>query len=449
MDIDVFLHHLHFQSELVTPDNWEVDWDDAPLPYKVYRNLPGFPLDADIPLSFQDPSFSPEPNRKTISHFLWYVFGLSQFSQTALPSPMDGESFEIIQSFRRFSPSGGALYPNELYIYLKLGDLPHGLYHYDVAHHRLLLLREGDFDIYISDALGNPSAMSDCFGAVLLTTMFWKNFFKYNNFSYRLQGLDAGAVIGQLLEVNRRFRFSSKVHFQFLDQALNHLLGLDDQEENTYAVIPLSDCKTFPAHEAKVKEISALELCKEIPYIKTVHYQRSKNVLSFPEILRVNQAAKFDSTVLFHHLEDRKEENVGKPVYVLPEVKNENDNFALNCRNRYSPEMDFISKRVELVQLASLLKQAVDSFSFDNDLDKTKGQLPRVSIYGCFYNVEGIPNGAYQYDASSHSLLQIKEGDLRLTLQGGMTLDNVNLHQVPMSFHIVGDRTHFKAELGY
>ena len=41
------------------------------------------------------------------------------------------------QSLRRFVPSGGALYPNELYVYLKLEDIPMGIYHYDVAHHRL------------------------------------------------------------------------------------------------------------------------------------------------------------------------------------------------------------------------------------------------------------------------------------------------------------------------
>jgi hypothetical protein len=37
--------------------------------------------------------------------------------------------------YRRFVPSGEALYPSELYIYLKTEDLPSGVYHYDVAHH--------------------------------------------------------------------------------------------------------------------------------------------------------------------------------------------------------------------------------------------------------------------------------------------------------------------------
>ena len=128
-----------------------------------------------------------------------------------------------MQSYRRFAPSGGALYPNELYVYLKIEDLPAGVYHYDVAHHRLVLLREGNFDSYIARALGNRCDISACFGTVFVSTMFWKNFFKYNNFSYRLQGLDAGVLIGQLLEVAKRFGFASGVYFQFLDRAINHL----------------------------------------------------------------------------------------------------------------------------------------------------------------------------------------------------------------------------------
>ena len=133
---------------------------------------------------------------------------------------------DLMQSKRRFVPSGGALYPNELYVYLKIEDLPAGVYHYDVAHHRLVLLREGNFDSYIARALGNRCDISACFGTVFVSTMFWKNFFKYNNFAYRLQGLDAGVLIGQLLEVAKRFGFASGVYFQFLDRAINHLLGL-------------------------------------------------------------------------------------------------------------------------------------------------------------------------------------------------------------------------------
>ena len=104
----------------------------------------------------------------------------------------------------------------------------------------LLLLREGNFDDYLSRSLANSLPISDCFCTVFVSTVFWKNFYKYNNFSYRLQGLDAGVVIGQSLEVANRMGFSTRVCYQFLDRSINHLLGLSEQEESVYAVIPLS-----------------------------------------------------------------------------------------------------------------------------------------------------------------------------------------------------------------
>ncbi len=215
MDRDLFLHHLHFQNDLVTPPNWEVDWDDAPLPFKLYRHLPEYPLPNDIPLSFQEQSFDRTPNLTTLGYFLWYVYGLTQFSQTAFPSSSDGESAETIQSFRRFPPSGGGLYPNELYLYLKVNELPNGIYHFDVAHHRLLLLRKGNFDSYLNKALGSRSDLSDCFGAVIMTTMFWKNFFKYNNFSYRLQGLDGARLLVSYWRLVNVFTFTRRFIFNF------------------------------------------------------------------------------------------------------------------------------------------------------------------------------------------------------------------------------------------
>lgn len=447
MDLDLFLHQLHFQNELVTPPNWEVDWDDAPYPFKLYRHLPEYRLPYDMPLVIEDQPSLSTPDLNTIGHFLWYVYGLTQFNQTAFPSSTKEESAETMQGFRRFPPSGGGLYPSELYIYLKLEDLPHGIYHYDVAHHRLLLLRKGNFESYLTRALGKSSTLSNCFGAVIITTMFWKNFFKYHNFSYRLQGLDAGALMGQLLEVSQSFHYHPKVHFQFLDQAVNHLLGLDGQEESTYAVIPLSEHKVV--HDETLSKCTAIELSKIISKIKTTHVQRSQNVLPFPEIEQLHHATLLESTGLIRPLTKSKEKFENKPKIALPEPKELSKDFAHVCQNRYSPEMDFNAQRIDQVQLASLLKVSSDSYKYANDLDKEENQSPRVSIYGCFYQVDGIPNGAYRYDATSRSLLPIKEGDFRFSLQSGMSLHNVNLHQVPICLHIVGDRTHHKAELGY
>lgn len=175
MSLEEFLHNLHFDIEKASIPNWDVDWEDKPLPYKLYRGLPVVPLSIEVPLTLDELKQPFMPDQRIIGHFLWYVYGLTQFSQSVF-SLDDTDHTEVMQSYRRFAPSGGALYPNELYIYLKIEDLPNGVYHYDVAHHRLVLLREGNFDSYIARALGNRCDISACFGTVFVSTMFWKNF---------------------------------------------------------------------------------------------------------------------------------------------------------------------------------------------------------------------------------------------------------------------------------
>ena len=196
MSLKAFLHQLQFDPDKVKPQNWETDWEDAPLPYKLYRRLPAFPLSAEVPLTLEHKPECAEPTLRGLGHFLWYTFGLTQLSQ-AVSGPEAGDEWgSPMQLCRRYVPSGGGLYPSELYLYLKLEDLPHGVYHYDVAHHRLILLREGDYDCYLGKALGNRCDIPACFGVAFVSTMFWKNYYKYNNFSYRLQGLDAGLLLG-------------------------------------------------------------------------------------------------------------------------------------------------------------------------------------------------------------------------------------------------------------
>ncbi|MEL3971212.1 SagB family peptide dehydrogenase [Rossellomorea oryzaecorticis] len=451
MSLEEFLHNLQFNIERANQPNWEADWEDAPLPYKLYRGLPVVPLSLEVPLSLTGSRPPLKPDLERIGHFLWYVYGITGVSQSVDgDDPGEEESYPI-HSYRRFAPSGGALYPNELYIYLKLDDLPNGIYHYDAARHRLDLLREGNFDSYVERALGNRCDISSCFGTAFVSTRFWKNFFKYNNFSYRLQGLDAGVLMGQLLETAKRFGFESGVYVQFLDSAVNHLLGLDEEEENVYSVIPLSAAVTnwTGTGRGAEGECTAEELCGELPAIFAEHCERSEKIREFPMLLAVNEASKIDCTGDFRKLGSRSGERRGKEIH-LPEVETLAYDFASACKNRYSPEMDFAMGKVSQEALASLLKGATQSYSFRSDIDDVyNDREPRVSILGCLYNVEGIPNGAYEYDGRRHLLREIDTGDYRLQLQSGLSLDNVNLLQVPLCLHIIGNKEYDKDTLGY
>ncbi len=439
MNLDEFLHNLHYDIDQVKPPDFEINWEDAPLPYKLYRDLPTIPLSIELPL--KEPGRRTENSLETIGNFLWHAYGLTQFSESIyMDSP------DLLQQLRRFVPSGGGLYPNEVYVYLKIDGLADGVYHYDTAHHRLVMLREGNFDSYLTQALGWRYDVENCFGAVFVTTMFWKNFFKYNHFAYRLQGLDAGALIGQILELGKRFGYSSCVFFQFLDRAVNHLLGLKEEEESAYAVIPLSHKPEIGLLSGGKGDISADRLINLMTKLETDYFIRSKNILDYPMITKMNEAAMFDSIGCFSSnksAETVKEE--GETIFLPPHDRLKYD-FTTVCRKRYSPDMDFAMKKVTQRELSILLQEAATNFVHQNDLGDSGD---KIELYGCFYNVQDIPDGAYRYNSSAHSLELIRPGDLRLHLQSGMTAHNVNLYQVPICLHIVGSADHLKEDLGY
>ncbi|BBH19508.1 NADH oxidase [Paenibacillus baekrokdamisoli] len=454
MSLKKFLYDLQFDPDKVKPLDWEANWEDAPLPYKLYRRLPAVSLSADMPLTLEGGKVPAKPDLREIGHFLWYVYGLAQVSQSVFVS--DSKEEEMVgplQMYRRFAPSGGGLYPNELYIYLKIEDLPVGVYHYDVAHHRLVLLREGNFDSYLGKALGNRFDSLACFGIAFVSTMFWKNFFKYNNFSYRLQGLDAGVLIGQLLEVAKRFGYESGVYFQFLDQAVNHLLGLSEQEESVYAVIPLTvepEINWFAYGNDGDSINSVTELCQELAVVRHDHYVRSRTVLEFPMLIKMNEASMLDNVQLFQQIERENDVTCKDDTQVLPEVNRLSYDMAAVCRKRFSPETNFVLGQVSQLELAALLQEATVSFLYRNDLDGMyERPEPRVSLYGCFFGVEGIRDGAYRYDGATHVLQQVRPGDHRSWLQQGMSLDNLNLFQVPLCFHVVANKNHLQSQLGY
>ncbi len=449
MSLDEFLHNLHFDIDKVSPPDRVVDWEDSPLTYKLYRGLDDFPLSLEVPLKLEEQDVRSKPNQSRMGHFLWYVFGLNQISQSVITMEQD---IDLMQAYRRYVPSGGALYPNELYVYLKLEDLPFGVYHYDVAHHRLVLLREGNFDFYINQALGNRIDLSTCFGTVFISTMFWKNFFKYHNFSYRLQGLDTGVLIGQLLEVAKRFGFETGVYFQFLDKAINHLLGLSEKEESVYAVIPLTvEATNWNINQSdRYGIVNSLELSSKLNEMKdNKFYLRSERILEHPILTKLNEESFIESTESISKIKPEKGMICEGHKVSLPRVNRLSYDLASVLQKRFSPDMDFTMGEVNQIELATLLREATASFSYRNDLDsKLKEHESRISLYGCFHNVEGNPDAAYFYDSTTHSLRQIEPGDHRLNLQYGMSADNVNLIQVPLCFHVAGDKDHYKTSLG-
>jgi SagB-type dehydrogenase family enzyme len=167
-------------------------------------------------------------------------------------------------------------------------------------------------------------------------------------------------------------------------------------------------------------------------------------------LIKMNEASMLDTTGSYRHVGVVKHVDSGIQAIYMPRVERLSYDLASICRKRYSPESDFVLSKVTQSKVAALLQEATASYSFHNDLKGThEKSVSHMSLYCCLYNVEGIPDGAYRYDSIAHLLRRVHPGDHRLRLQEGLSLDNVNLFQVPLCLHVVGDKDHLKSALGY
>ncbi|OYY69357.1 SagB/ThcOx family dehydrogenase [Sphingomonas sp. 28-63-12] len=95
----------------------------------------------------------------------------------------------------RTVPSGGALYPLDLYLHsARIAGAPPGLYYYDPTRHQLRLVRRGDQTHKLSGFFVQPELPLNSAAQLFITAFFERSTFKYRDRGYRFALLEAGHV---------------------------------------------------------------------------------------------------------------------------------------------------------------------------------------------------------------------------------------------------------------
>ncbi|MEM9557518.1 MAG: SagB/ThcOx family dehydrogenase [Acidobacteriota bacterium] len=131
---------------------------------------------------------------------------------------------------KRPVPSGGALYPLEIYVAARnIEGLEPWLYHYDVEEHALdVVVREDRWA-----ALQNCLALQDmddpdtCSAVLFVTAIFERSTIKYQDRAYRMILMEAGEVAQSLALLATRLGLGSYFLGGFIDDALSDVLCID------------------------------------------------------------------------------------------------------------------------------------------------------------------------------------------------------------------------------
>jgi SagB-type dehydrogenase family enzyme len=134
----------------------------------------------------------------------------------------------------RAAPSGGGLYPLELYFHSTyIEGLQGGLYHYNPAENNLRLLHAGDDTRRISEALVHPDIATGASLIILITAVFERTIFKYGDRGYRFLLLEAGHVAQNINLVVNGLGLGCVDIGGFFDRQIDDLLGLDGLTHST------------------------------------------------------------------------------------------------------------------------------------------------------------------------------------------------------------------------
>ncbi|ASN87153.1 MULTISPECIES: SagB family peptide dehydrogenase [Pectobacterium] len=143
----------------------------------------------------------------------------------------DNKSNPDIHRPFRTVPSGGALYPLELYFYHsgQIEGLAAGIYHYSPTFNALHFIKPGNFNSELAQALVEfQSHLAEQLSVVIfITGLFQRSIFKYRNKGYRFCLLEAGHVAQNINLAATALQLGVINIGGFYDRKIDDLLEID------------------------------------------------------------------------------------------------------------------------------------------------------------------------------------------------------------------------------
>jgi SagB-type dehydrogenase family enzyme len=280
-----------------------LDYDNRPLPFKVYLEQPQHPLTNNFPTPNLDSITSiADVNRPAnsntiqdkksisamdISEILFFAAGITRVMR-----------YSYGTYFMRAASATGALYPIELYVVCGdiTPDLTAGVYHFGPADFSLTQLRSGDYRHALSaTALAEKEYDTILTSplSIIFSSFAWRNAWKYQARSYRHWFWDCGVILANLLATTASMELPTKLIIGYVDDIVDRLLRLETRKEASIVIAPIGIgyCpKSDPTvHNNIQKEIP------ELPLPKIVPLSQGGGEIDYPDIWYMHQNSKLSN----------------------------------------------------------------------------------------------------------------------------------------------------------
>ncbi|MEM9137686.1 MAG: SagB/ThcOx family dehydrogenase, partial [Cyanobacteria bacterium P01_F01_bin.42] len=386
-----------------------LDPSQQPVPYKTYQI--GTDVDLNVYLETAPEIGSPEEHLFRLSRLLYLSYGITGVV------PFPDSPF-----YMRSAPSAGGLYPAEVYLIARDGSmLPAGLYNYQAQSHHLIRY----WDNYLwseleAACLWHPS-LSQCEIALVVTAVFQRSAWRYQDRAYRRIFLDSGHLLGNIELAANLQDYRAHLIGGFQDQRLNNLLFLDSQKEGAIAVLTLADLLLVEQNLAPAPTAlpsNRVEDFPEIPDGDLLHFchqateiQNQNN--SYAELSQPHMALEAPT--------DKYNFPFGLKLALEPSTIDWGDNLdelSESMLKRRSTRR-FSGRSLNLEQLAAIIGFAYHPETYvDQLLDSTPDyfDLSLIETFIAVTDVEGLEEGCYYYAVNAQELRQIRFKNFRAEL---------------------------------
>jgi SagB-type dehydrogenase family enzyme len=226
----------------VRGDPHVLDWDNQPRPFKVYADLEPQPLPTEL--------------RGSRMLALDAIGGTGGRGSASAPLDLPGlarlvyfaagvlrhKTYPGGEIFFRAAACTGALYHIDVYaVCADLEGLASGVYHFGPHDFALRRLRAGDHRGAVAAASGDEPSLAAAPIALVLTSTFWRNAWKYRSRTYRHAFWDAGTLLANLLAAARAAHVPARLVLGFADEPVARLLDIDPEREAPLVLVALGD----------------------------------------------------------------------------------------------------------------------------------------------------------------------------------------------------------------
>ena len=403
-DADVALRY-HEQTkhsyESIRRDLHFLDYDNQPRPFKLYRDLEQTPLpDVGEPgrvsaldsLERASSTSSTPPNLDDLGRLLYYAAGVTK--KRRYPGG------EILF---RAAACTGALYHVELYVVSgPIDGLGAGVYHYGPKDSVLSRLRAGDWREVLVHASGEEPSLQNAPVALVFTSTYWRNAWKYRARAYRHAFWDSGTILANLLAMASALDLPARLVLGFTDENVNRLLDVNADKEAALGIVALGSGEGVippapgPAEYLGVETVPLSRTEVDYPANRETHRE---SFLIDPIEAKAWRESGDDVS---------RAQGEGRRLEPLSDQDRPSEPIETVIRKRGSARR-FERGPISYRALSTILSTAATGL----DADVVSGPGALNDLYLIVNDVDELPSGAYAYHSSGQTLELLKEGAFR------------------------------------